>query len=187
MDSESEDSPARRCDFGNTACGLRSGSRTTALNRRIEAEVVHQNEIESAEPQTVDQRVLQAVAQVDRHARIELAEFRQKLRHIKRTEGDIEAELDPSRQGVVLLERVLFELARMFQQFERVTVESRADRRQRNAAGMMADQELDAEALLQRLDRGRDRRLRNVDLARRLRDAAGFDGRHEVAQLPEIV
>ena len=82
----------------------------------------------------------------------------------------------PQRAGARL------EFARMREQAARLDQHALARRRQGQPLGMVADEELDAEILLDLGDRRGDRGLRHAELARGLRDAAGLGGGDEIAE-----
>ncbi|MCY1453958.1 hypothetical protein D9M71_709850 [compost metagenome] len=73
------------------------------------------------------------------------------------------------------------------QQLLGLAVESRAARRQRNALGVMADEQLHAKTLFQVLDRRRHRWLRDVELARSLGHAAAVGRGDEIPELAQVV
>src|SRR5690606_17960357 len=88
---------------------------------------------------------------------------------------------------VIVGQGVLLELAGHAQQLLGLLVEARAAGRQRYALGMVADEQLQTEAVFQALDRRGDRRLGDVQLARGFGHAAALNGGDEVLELAQGV
>jgi hypothetical protein len=109
------------------------------------------------------------------------------LRQVQRRDRFEAADIDLPGHHIVVGQRVLFELLGHAQQFLGLAVETCAAGGQGHALSMMADQQLHAEAVFQAFDRRGNRRLRDVQLARGLGDAAAFDSGDEVFQLTQVV
>ena len=137
--------------------------------------------------QGLDQFLLLAVANADFHARPAFLETGDQTRQVQRRDGFEAADIDLPGDHVVVRQRVLLEFVGDPQQFQRLAVEARAARRQRNALGVVADKQLHAEAFFQVFDGRRHRRLGDVELARSLRHAAALGGGDEIAQLSQVI
>ncbi|MCY1526933.1 hypothetical protein D9M68_619790 [compost metagenome] len=151
----------------------------------VQVVVVEEGQVEGAGGEALHQLLLLAVADADVHPRIFLAEARDQLRQVERRDGFEAADIDLPGDYVVVGQGVLLELAGHPQQFLGLLVEAGAAGGQGHALGVVADEQLHAEAFFQALDGGGDGRLGDVELARGLGHAAGLDRRHEVLELSQ--
>ena len=82
-------------------------------------------------------------------------------------------------------DRILREILRVLQQQPRLVDHLLADRRQRHAARMMADEQRHADLGLDLGDRAGNRRLRHVETFGRIGDMPAIGGGHHIAQLAQ--
>jgi hypothetical protein len=157
------------------------------LDGGVEVVFIQNRQVEGARGQALHQLLLFAVADADFHPRIQRREPGNQLRQVQRRDRFEATDIDLPGHHVVVGEGVLFELLGHAQQFLGLAVEACAAGGQGHALGVMTDQQLHAEAVLQAFDRRGDRRLGDVQLARGLGDAAAFDGGDEVLQLTQVV
>ena len=157
------------------------------LDGGVQVVLIENRQIEGARGQALHQLLLLTVADPDFYPRVQCRKPRNQLWQIQRCDGFEAADIDLPGHHVVVGQSVLFELLGHAQQFLGLAVEARAAGRQGDALGVMADQQLHAEAVLQAFDRRGDRRLGDIQLARSLGDAAAIDGGNEVLQLTQVV
>ena len=155
------------------------------LDGRVEVVLVEEGQVEAPGGEALHQFLLLAVAYADLHPRIGLAKAGDQARQVERGDRLEAADVDLPCDHVVIGQGVLLELVGHPQQFLGLAVEARAGGGQRHALGVVADEQLHAEAFLQTLHRRGDRRLGDVQLARGLGHAAAFHGGHEILELPQ--
>jgi len=100
-------------------------------------------------------------------------------------EGDEAAKIELACKPAAEIECRQTKLVGMGDQLARLAQQAPARGGQRQALGMMAQEQLNAEAALELGDCRRDRRLRDVQLARRAGDAAGVGRGDEIAEMLE--
>ena len=100
-------------------------------------------------------------------------------------EGDEAAKIELAGKSPAEIERRQAKLIGVGDQLARLAQQAPARGRQRQALGMMAQEQLKSETALQLRDRRRDRGLRDVQLARGPSDAGGIGRGDEVAKVLE--
>lgn len=109
----------------------------------------------------------------------------QQARDDPRCKGDKAAEIELAREPATEIQSGEAKLVGMGNQLARLAEQPPPGSGQRKALGMVAQEQLDPEPAFQLGNRRRNRRLRDIELARRTGDAAGIGRRNEISQMLE--